>query len=41
MWGFEHLKIVIPTTWGHFLCQIPSFPPLFPGERMRELYVIL
>ena len=27
-WGFEHLKVVIPTTWGRFLCQISTYPPL-------------
>jgi len=25
-WGFDHWKVLIPTTWGHFLCQIPTYP---------------
>jgi len=39
MWGFEHLKILIPTTytWGHFLCQIPTIPLWTTAGIARDL----
>ena len=35
-WGFEHRKVLVPTTWGHFLFQIPTYPPL-PSVKYHEI----